>query len=454
MDRAYFRLGEYSYAGGDYQTAATAYRRVVDLWPQGPWAGQAMYELGCTQLNLQDAAGAEKTLSAFLEKQPEHALAARARYARGMARQQQQKFAAAIEDLDAAMASASLGEERPNARYLLGLCQMGLKQHSSAVKTFQTLLDESPQYAGADNALYQLGWAWKLGAQEAKAATVFARLASTYPKSPLAAEAHHHVGEAAYQAQDYQKASEAYFEASQKAAGSELGEKATHKLAWAFFHLGQFDRALQSFRYQQGAYPKGPLEQDAAFMAAECLFKQGKFAEALDAYKEVRAPSSKEFHAQSLLHAGQAAAQLKQWPKSLELLAGAAAQFPDSASIPEILYEKGWAQQNLNQTDQALESYRAVIEKSGREAAARAQFMIGEIQFERKQHEKAVESFLKVTYGYSYPRWQADAAFEAGRCFEAMGMKSQAIKVYNELLEKFPGSDKASLAKQRLEELK
>ena len=64
--------------------------------------------------------------------------------------------------------------------------------------------------------------------------------------------------------------------------------------------------------------------------------------------RQVKDPSAKDFQALALLHAGQAAGQLKQWDKSLELARpGASEQFPDSPYLPEALYEQGWAQQNL-----------------------------------------------------------------------------------------------------------
>ncbi len=91
--------------------------------------------------------------------------------------------------------------------------------------------------------------------------------------------------------------------------------------------------------------------------------------------------------------------------------------------------------------------------KTDREAAARAQFLIGQIEAERQKNDEALKSFFKVAYGYSYPRWQAEAAFEAGRCFETLGKKEQALKQYREVLEKYPESDKVPAAKQRIDDL-
>ena len=144
---------------------------------------------------------------------------------------------------------------------------------------------------------------------------------------------------------------------------------------------------------------------------------------------------------------------MKQWDESLELLDQCVQEFPDSPYLPEALYEQGWALQNLGKPDEALALYEQVIAKSNREAAARAQFMIGEIQFQQKKHAEAVKSFFKVAYGYGYPQWQADATYEAGRCFEVLDKKAQAVKQYQELIDKFPQSDKVPLAKERVKAL-
>ena len=54
--------------------------------------------------------------------------------------------------------------------------------------------------------------------------------------------------------------------------------------------------------------------------------------------------------------------------------------------------------------------------------------MIGEIQFQQKRHAEAVKSFFRVVYGYAYPQWQAEACYEAARCFEVLGKKSPGRK--------------------------
>ena len=128
------------------------------------------------------------------------------------------------------------------------------------------------------------------------------------------------MGELQYRDQHFSEAAKAYHDAMQKGGKTELGEKAAHKLGWAYYRQGEFDNARKTFDYQRSQFPQSPLVGDADFMMAESLFKLGKYQEALAAYQQVKNPAGKDFGVLALLHAGQAAAQLKQWDRSLQLL--------------------------------------------------------------------------------------------------------------------------------------
>src|SRR5690606_24487988 len=93
--------------------------------------------------------------------------------------------------------------------------------------------------------------------------------------------------------------------------------------------------------------------------------------------------------------------------------------------VAEALYERGWAKQNLKKLDEAIADYEQAATKSRGEVGARARFMIGEIQFEQRQHDEAIKSFIRVMYGYGgenapeeVKKWQGTAGYEAGRCAE------------------------------------
>ncbi len=462
LDRACFRLGEYASAAGDFEAAAAAYRELLKTWPESPLAPHAQYGLAWIELAQKDYATAGKSLDALLTAYPQHPVAGKARYARAMVRQQTKDFAGASEDVAAFLTTNPAVSERLEALYVQGLCASGANDYAKAAEIFRSILTADPKFAGSDKVLYELAWALKSSGKPAEAFEAFSRLAQEHENSPWAGESLYHLGEHLYQAKDYAQAAARYQAAMAKAGKSELGEKSAHKLGWALYQQGQFDRAGQTFEAQVASYPQGELAVDARFMIAESLFGQKNYEAARAAYQQTleHPPANKEFQALACLHAGQALAQLKQWDQSATLLEKGLKDFPQSVYRPELLYESGWAQQNLNKPDEAMKRYEQVVAESNREVSARAHFMLGEIQLEKQDYKEAVRNFFKVAYGYGYPQspdsmrtWQANSCYEAARCFEMLKMIDHAKKSYQEVLERYPQSDKAPLAKSRLQAL-
>ncbi|HWA99630.1 MAG TPA: tetratricopeptide repeat protein, partial [Pirellulales bacterium] len=451
LDSAHYRLAENAYTTDDYKTAAAEYRAVLEGWPKSNLAPHARYGLGWTEYRLGDLAAAAKTLDALIDSKPADELLPRARYVRAAVRQGLKQYKPAIDDLQAFLASKSAGgDERADARYLLGVCQAAADEPDKAADTLSKLLTDEPKYPSADKVLNELAWVLKGQGKAKEAAETFERLAKQYPQSPLSAEALYYLGQYQFEHEDFGRAAANFQAAMQKGVGGAVAESAIHMLGWACFRQAKYAQAREMFDLQLKQFPSGELASDAAYMEAESLFKLGNYADALPLYEQVKSPKAAGLLVLAKLHAGQAAAQLKQWPRSQALLEQAAKIDPNSEYLPEILYEQAWAKQNQDATDEALALYQRVTEATGNEVAARARFMIGEIHFEKKDFQQAITDFIAVSDVYPYPQWQAAALYEAGRCFEVRGQREQARKSYQELLDKHPSSDQSGLAKERL----
>lgn len=455
LEQGRFRLAEAAFAAGDWKTAAAEYQAVAGKWPQSQLVPQALLGLGWSCVSADDLAGAEKAFDALLARNPEEKLAIRARSARGAVRQRLGKLAPAADDFQAVAASNLPAAEKSEARYNLAVCRYGLRQFGEAVKTLQEILKDDPQTPLADKVYYDLAWAQKEQRQEKEAAESFARCAEVRPDGPMAAESLFHVGEFAYGGKDYSKAAQSYYAAMQKAGKGELGEKAAHKLAWSYYRDDKMADAQKTFAYQRATWPKGPLASDAAFLEGECLMGQKKYDEAIRVYDLVKTPTDPAFGVAARLHKAQALNRLKRWTESSRLAAEVAKEAAGTPYAIEAVYEQGVALKSLSKPAEAQALFEKVIaqSKDADEFAAKAQFMIGEIQLNRKQYDEAVKSFFKVAYGYSYPEWQSAATYEAARALEASGKRDEAVKQYRSVVEKFSKAAEAPLAADRLKTL-
>jgi TolA-binding protein len=161
-----------------------------------------------------------------------------------------------------------------------------------------------------------------------------------------------------------------------------------------------------------------------------------------------------KFLAQALYRAGACAGRLENWKTSQQHYEAMLAQFPKSEHVPEARYGLGWAQKKQGLLPAARASLELVTKETEAEAAAKARFMIGEIAFEEKKYDEAIEHFLTVAVGYPFAEWQGLARFEAARCFEQLKQKDKAIESLQIVVEKFPTHPKAKLAAEMIVNLK
>lgn len=472
LDQANYRLGEIAFAEEDYKTASSLYDTVSTKWASSSFAPYAVYGKGWAQLNSKEYPAAATTFTSLLSAHKEHTLVPDTHYARAMARRLSDDFKGAIADIETYLKSKPEGNSKADALYERGLAEVALKDNAAAEKTFMSLYQDFPTYSKADSVINELAWALKLQ-DKPEATAQFEQLVKDHPKSPFAPEAHFQIGEDQYEKKDYKGAVTSYTAAITGKPTGVLLEKANHKLGWSNYQLKQYDAAAKAFADQIKDTPMGTLAGDAAFMKGESLYRQDNFKDALPAFQaalkeKLSSPKMEEI---LLLHAGEAAGQLKEWKVSLDLLTQFATKFPDSAFVANSHYQAALAKQNLGQADEALKEYEIAATKSRDEVGAKARFMMGEIQFEKKAFDDAIREFQRAMFGYGgdnatpeTKNWQAKSGFEAGRCAEVQINEAKdaaakakhitdAKRFYTFVVDKHPQHEHAADAKKRLDVL-
>ena len=480
-DVAWYRLGQVRQDAGRHDEAIKAFDKARALKPKGSRAAWSLLSSGwCHEAKgrLDDAI---KVWTALLEAYPDSTAAVPARLARADVRQRKADFQGGLADaravLDGKATGTSLDPEAvPEALMLEGLCLSGLKQHAEAALAFKKLLDAQPDGPAADRAMFEMGAAQSLAGLGNDALATFNTFVKRFPESTYADDAWYELGEQAWSAGRYAEAASAYRAAIDRAeAGAKAGkanaarnaallEQARHKLAWTFVSRGDHTAAAQAFAEQLARHPGGPLAADAQAMRGESLFKAGKPGEAALAFQAAladpkRLPSA-DLRGLAVVRGAEALASQEKWAESLAIADRFIAAEPTSPQAPQARYAAAWARQNLGRLDEALAGYRAVADAGRTEISARARLMEGEVLFEQGNHKEAIKAFFKVAYGFgekqaplAFHPWQAQATFEAARCFEVLEQPDKARGLYAELVDRYPNSPQAPAARKRLDSL-
>jgi tol-pal system protein YbgF len=87
------------------------------------------------------------------------------------------------------------------------------------------------------------------------------------------------------------------------------------------------------------------------------------------------------------------------------------------------------------------------------EAAAEAQFMLGETYSQQKQYAEAVNAYTAAIQKFPRSMWVPEAYYKRGKAQESLGTPEAARASYEQLLKTYPDTPSAGLAKQALDRL-
>jgi tol-pal system protein YbgF len=123
-----------------------------------------------------------------------------------------------------------------------------------------------------------------------------------------------------------------------------------------------------------------------------------------------------------------------------------------TAKLPEDkLYEfakKSFDQKNYETARDAFEKFLETYPDSDK--ADNARFWIGEIYFREEWYEKAILEYQKVIDNYPEGNKVAAAYLKQGISFQELGENGNAKLVLKELIRRFPESNEANIARQKL----
>ena len=120
------------------------------------------------------------------------------------------------------------------------------------------------------------------------------------------------------------------------------------------------------------------------------------------------------------------------------------------------MFARGFALQFSGDRGGAVEAYRAVVLGTRAPVAARAQYHIGECLVEDGKHLEAAREFTTAVANFDfdgeYAEWVRRALLGAGLAYGSAGDRAAAEAQYKELVERFPSTDEARAASERLRE--
>ncbi len=338
------------------------------------------------------------------------------------------------------------------------------KRWSEAAGYYKQLLARPGHDADGDAILYRWACAAWRADHRSEASDLFDRLRAEHPDSDFYGEATCRLAQQAIYDKHFEHADELLASLDDKTLNADVQARALYLQGQSAAGQEQWARVGPPLEKLLAECEGSALCLAAEYWIAEAEYHQEhhdeaalKFAaleEKLSAASTTEAPS---WRVMVPLRRAQIFANRSEWSEALATAEAIAKNYPSFTQQYEADYTIGRAHAARAEFDEARQAYRRVTASTtgGKtETAAMAQWMIGESYMHQRDYRAALREYLKVEILYPYPRWQAAALLQAGKCQEQLHQPDDAAATYQRLHREYPDTKFDQEAALRLAQLR
>lgn len=198
----------------------------------------------------------------------------------------------------------------------------------------------------------------------------------------------------------------------------------------------------------------------AKYLLAESRFQLGKLSLAMAGFAELQTKISEQrpkYQPWIELRLGTLLLEQDKISRAFDVATDAYQRYAKFSSRHEFRFLIARCLESRGLLNDARVGFEQVIQSpfgKGTETAAHAQWRIGETYFHQEKYQEAIAAYYKVDSLYEYGKWRGAALLQAGKCQEHLSNVQNAVKLYQVLLSRYPGSEFALETEQRLKNLK
>lgn len=421
---------------------------MLDKRPGDGQRGRALVGLAWCHFQMADYTAADKALAAALQLQLQDPLEFEARLLRGQTLEKTGDLASAWE-----MLSLVVRDGRRSPYWREGLWQAArlaerMAQPEAAIGLYEQLIDAAEPESHTAGGLYNLAWLLRGQGQLERAGNLFGRLYQNHRESPYWAHAAFALAQRHLDDGHADDAEAVIADLLASDGNQEILDRALYLGGQIAFAAEDWQRSLGRFERLLAECPSSRLADAAEFAAAEAMYR-GHDPAALERFERIATAGDATIRATARLRVAQLHAEADRWDDAWRQVDSFAADFPEFPEQHEVDYVIGRCLAARARFAEAREAYRRVIESpSGErtETAAKAQLMIAETYFHQKDYEEAFRSYMRVEVFYDYPELRAAAVLQAGKCRQLAGKPSDAVRLYQQVVNDYPRTHAAEQA--------
>lgn len=441
---ALLRLADSYYALKRYSEAIRTYRQVAEQ------AGDyALYQVAQAFYNSGEAFDAISAFRDLLEEYPDSEWAEEARYSLGNIFFQNQDYDQAIEEYQRLIESYPQDPLAAKAQYGIGDALFNAGRSAEAIAAYRVVLERYPNSAYISDAAAGIQYALLSTGDEAGAAEAIEEYIAANPNSPVADELRFRQAEVNYQSGRTDMALTELQEFVQSSQNQSLLPSAYYYLGTIYANRGQNQEAISYLEPIADRFTSSDRFPDAALRLGAIYLEEERPQDALSLYRSLASARRDDSRivAEALYGQSMAMLQLGRRDEAQQLLEGAVNAAPDapetlpaSLGLARVYGESG-------RSEDAVRLYRQVVDRSRDEIGAEALYRLGELLLEEGNAEQAVEELGRMPVLFTgYDEWVAQGYLVQARALQVLGRTGEATRVYDRIIEDFGGTAHARTA--------
>ena len=424
--------------------ATALFKEVLRKGVESQWVDKAQYQIGESFFKSQQYPLASEALESLLSQYRESDLREEALYLLACSDFQQGKYG------EVQIKLQNLLREFPDnplalySNYLIGEISLRQEDFAKALANYSLALnvEKLSMYS-----LFKIIWCHAEQKQYEEAIVKAREFLESYQWGELAANVLLIEGVAYQKTGRHPQAIKCYQEIVDKYGGTEFFEKALYLMATAYYELENYSQLVTNVHQILKNSPSSstPWRAEIYYMIGEGYYALGKYSEAARIYELV----SKNFPGHRLLTMVYQAisscyAQKGEYERAGEVQEKALVILQEEGGeVSDLtLLEMGNIQFNKKEYEKAISYYEEFVKRSpDNPRVSKALYQEGVALYRLEYFSEAIKKWEKVAREHREDEEASRALLQAGKTYFGLGKYGQALKTYQWLLQEYPGSE-------------
>lgn len=439
------RLGDSYYALRQYREAIRYYEQAISSDPGGDYA---LFQVANSYYRSDQTFEAVQAFRRLLRTFPESRLREQSLYNIGYIYFLAGNFSQAITEFQNVIRQYRGSNWAARAQYNIGDAHYNAGEYQQAIEAYQTVMREYPRSPLIIEAVNGIQYAMIAAGEADRSSDVLEDFLRENPQAGTADRLRFRQAEFLLRTADYAGAVEAFRDYIRVTNSTQMLPEAWYNLADAYRQLNNINGAVQAYETLMNDFPRSARAESALLNLGSIAFDRGEYNKSLEYYTQLRNRTTR-LRNEANIGLGDSYLALNRLDEALQAynraLQANPAFEPGKLGLAKVKLRQG-------QYAEALQEFSELVDQNTLDIGAEAQYWVGYIHQQQGRNDAALQAYTQVRVLYEpYEYWVSMSYIRTAEVLRARGEVNESRATYQLVLDRFPGTEAATVARRVLQ---